>query len=201
VVAHKPHEPTWWKRAGRSCEASFHDALSFSWDFEEVTMKVADLMTRSVSHVRADEPLSAAAKLMWDCDCGALPVLDASGRVVGMITDRDICMATWTQNRAPASISVSDAMSRQLHFCSPDQTLALAEELMRSKQIRRIPVLDSNQCLEGILSLADIARRTERASGPASRELAPDGIASTLARICQPPQNASASPALRANRA
>src|SRR5687768_2334487 len=118
-------------------------------------MKVTDLMTRKVACVRADEPLSSAAKLMWDCDCGAVPVIDGSDRVVGMITDRDICMATWSRDQAPSGISVHQAMSEELHQCSPDASVATAEGLMRSKQIRRIPVVDENQRLAGILSLAD----------------------------------------------
>ena len=157
-------------------------------------MKVADLMTQKVACVRADEPLSSAARLMWDCDCGAVPVIDGTDRVVGMITDRDICMATWSRDQAPSGISVDQAMSEELHQCSPDASVATAENLMRSKQVRRIPVVDENQHLAGILSLADIARSDAIAgTRAASAKRQPDEIAATLARICQPPAAVAAS--------
>ena len=81
-------------------------------------MTVADLMTKNVAHVGTDDKLSYAAQLLWDRDCGALPVLRADGRVVGMITDRDICMAAWSRGLAPDAITVADAMSTQLVGCS-----------------------------------------------------------------------------------
>src|SRR5947207_101157 len=118
--------------------------------------RISDVMSRNVRAVRRDEPLSRAAKLMWDADCGAVPVLDGSGEVVGMITDRDICMATWSQNRSPTMISIASVMSRDLCYRSPDEDLAKASELMRSRCVRRMPILDANHHLAGILSLADL---------------------------------------------
>ena len=154
-------------------------------------MRVSDLMTTNVAAVRAHEPLSAAARMMWDCDCGAVPVLASdSKRVIGMLTDRDICMATWSKDRAPSTIRAEDAMSRQVFGCSPTDSLLSAETLMRSKKIRRIPVIDSNQELVGILSLADIVRQAGRVGTAGTRaatsDLAPHEITSTLADICQP---------------
>jgi CBS domain-containing protein len=155
---------------------------------EEVTMKVRDLMTTSVASVRSREPLSAAARLMWDCDCGAVPVTEEdSDRIIGMITDRDICIASWSKDRAPSSIPIAEAMSRELFHCTPEQSLSSAEMLMRSRKIRRIPVLDGHQRLVGILSLADIVTRSQHAGmRPAASELVATEIAATLANICQP---------------
>ena len=150
-------------------------------------MKVSDVMTKNVVSVRADEPLSNAAKLMWDCDCGAIPVIGEGDRVVSVITDRDICMATWFNNLPPSALRVSDAMSRSLYGTSPDDSLAYAEGLMRSKQIRRVPVIDAEQRLLGILSLADIVRQGSRAEGKRQSELGPEQITITLARIVEPP--------------
>jgi CBS domain-containing protein len=150
-------------------------------------MRVSDVMTRRVACVRADESCSAAVQFMWDCDCGALPVLSESGdRVVGMITDRDICMAAWSKGRAPSEIPVADAMSRELFACAESDGVGLAENLMRSRQIRRVPVLDAEQRLAGIISLADIARQSEHQIGrPAATEVAPREVAQTLASICR----------------
>ena len=149
-------------------------------------MKVRDLMTKKVVTVREFDPLSVAARLMWECDCGSIPVLDQSGeRVVGMITDRDICMATWTKDRSPSSILIQEANSREIFACEPEDNIATAEALMRSKQVRRVPVLDRDKKLIGILSLADIAMASKRSGMHASAgELA--DIAVTLENICSP---------------
>jgi CBS domain-containing protein len=149
-------------------------------------MLVSELMTRKTSSVRGDQTLADAAQLMWDCDCGALPVVDDEGaRVIGMLTDRDICMATWSNGAQPAAISVRAAMSQNLVHCSDKDSIARAEQIMQSNQVRRLPVLDAEQRLIGILSLADIARATERA------KIVPDGagngLAATLAGICRAP--------------
>jgi CBS domain-containing protein len=151
-------------------------------------MKVRSVMTASVASVRKDESLSTAAKLMWDCDCGSIPVKDEAGeQVVGMITDRDICMATWSRDCAPSVIAVSDAMSPELYFSAPDESVASAERLMRARKIRRVPVLDGDRRLVGILSLADIANESRRAGlRPDGSEVAPAEIAGTLADICEP---------------
>jgi CBS domain-containing protein len=149
-------------------------------------MLVAELMTRNTFSVRAGQTLADAAQLMWDCDCGALPVVEDNGnRVVGMLTDRDICMATWSRGAPPGNISVSEVMSQNLVYCSGSDSIGRAEQIMQSSQVRRLPVLDGDQRLIGILSLADIARATERA------KIVPDGsgngLAATLAGICRAP--------------
>jgi CBS domain-containing protein len=150
-------------------------------------------MTKSVRYVRRNEALSAAAKIMWDCDCGTVPVLEETGeRVVGMITDRDICMATWSRDAAPSSIPVSNAMSKDLYYCSSSDDITTAETLMRSQQIRRLPILDSSKRLVGILSLADVARRTARPGARgADADIRPDELALMLADISQPPGSAA----------
>jgi CBS domain-containing protein len=168
--------------------------MSRSEGSREESMKVSELMSKDVASVRSDEPLSAPARLMWDCDCGAVPVIEASGdRVVGMITDRDICMACWSRDCPPSGIRVSDAMSRQLHHCAPEDTLTSAERLMRSQQVRRLPVLDPERRLLGILSLADIARQSQGGNGrKLGPDLAPEEVASTLAGISERPPPATA---------
>ena len=150
-------------------------------------MRVSDVMTKDVACVREDERCSAAVRLMWDCDCGAVPVLSQSGdRVIGMITDRDICIATWSKSAAPDDVRVAEAMSRELFACSENDGVGLAENLMRSRQVRRIPVLDAQQRLVGIVSLADVAQASENKMGrPGSSEVAPDEVAQTLASICR----------------
>ena len=149
-------------------------------------MKIRDLMTKQVASVRAGDSAAVAARLMWDCDCGAVPVLDDDRRAIAMITDRDICMAALMRDRAPSAIQVSEAMSPDLQCCGPDDNVSAAEQLMRAHQIRRIPVVDRERRLLGMLSLADIVRVTDR-KGRGAREVAPEEVASTLADICASP--------------
>jgi CBS domain-containing protein len=149
-------------------------------------MRVMDLMCKSPVNCKTSDSLSAAAKLMWDCDCGAVPVVEDGGSVKGMITDRDICMACFTQDKSPASILVSEAMSDALFFCSPESSVAEAERIMRSNQVRRLPVLDRRRHLVGILSLADIAREAERERSQGKRDIAPEELIDVLGDICQP---------------
>jgi CBS-domain-containing membrane protein len=150
-------------------------------------MKVADVMTRNVASVRRNETCGAAVQRMWDYDCGALPVLDDEGAVVGMLTDRDVCISAWMQARPPQEIFVSEAMSPGLYSCSAGDSIVDVESVMQAKQVRRLPVLDGRGRLEGIVSLADIARRGVQArGGPEAHEITQDEIAATLATICEP---------------
>jgi CBS domain-containing protein len=154
-------------------------------------LEVADLMTRNAVAVRASESLSTAAKLMWDYDCGAIPVIeDASERVVGMVTDRDICMATWSRNLAPNSIAAADAMSSGLVYCGASDSIEAAEGIMRSRKVRRLPVLDSDGKLIGILSVTDIARvARQRSAARPGFDISPEQVVDTLNVITTGPLN------------
>jgi CBS domain-containing protein len=161
-------------------------------------MRVADVMTKEVACCTSTDPASVPARLMWECDCGSVPVVDPqTRRTVGMITDRDICMATWMQDRPPSAVQVWEVMSRGLHACAADDSIAEAERIMRSEQIRRLPVLDSNDRLIGILSLADIVRASERERTRPRREVAPEEVTSTLGQICQPRNNGKSAESAR----
>jgi CBS domain-containing protein len=154
-------------------------------------MIVEDLMTWKAASVHPEQTLDSAAQLMWDCDCGAVPVVDEDARVVGIVTDRDICMATWSRGRAPGRISVAEVMSRGIFCCRPEDSIFGAEALMRANQIRRLPVVDRERRLVGILSLADIARAAEAAPKfGMDRDASGDGLATTLAGICRSPLQA-----------
>jgi CBS domain-containing protein len=154
-------------------------------------MRVADLMTKSAMSCKLDDSLSTAAKLMWDCDCGAVPVVDGSNSVKGMITDRDICMACFTKDQSPSSIKVYEAFSGKLYACSQDSSIQDAAATMRFNKVRRLPVLDGEKRLVGILSLADIAREVERERKLGRRDVSADEIVDVLGSISQP-QSSSA---------
>jgi CBS domain-containing protein len=173
--------------------AAFLSILSLASEANrtEGTMNVQELMTREVASCQAADPCSAAAKLMWDHDCGSIPVLGEDGRLAGIITDRDICMAAWMRDRSPAQIEIGSVMSRDLHVCTPTDTVAASERLMRANQIRRLPVVDRDRRLLGILSTADIVRGTKDGRGGTKR--VSEEVAATLAAICQPRADSGAS--------
>jgi CBS domain-containing protein len=123
-------------------------------------MRVGELMQKDVGSCRATDTMNDAARIMWERDCGFVPVVadDGSGRVVGVVTDRDLCMASYTRGKSLHDLRVSEGMSSDVRSCSPNDSLGSAQAEMRNGRVRRLPVLDASGQLLGILSLADIAR-------------------------------------------
>jgi CBS domain-containing protein len=142
-------------------------------------------MNREVETCRADDSLAVAARKMWNRDIGCLPVLGVKGHLVGVVTDRDICMSGYTQGRPLTEIPVSVAMSRELHTCREDDALIEAEEIMRAKQVRRLPVLGAHGGLVGMISLSDLVRALEP-SGRRRQQLSAEEVSATLAAVCEP---------------
>jgi CBS domain-containing protein len=144
-------------------------------------MQVKELMSKPVVTCRATDALDDAARLMWERDCGALPVVGGDGRVVGMITDRDVCMGAFTQGRALREIPVSVAMVPHAFTCRADDSVQFAEALMADKKVRRLPVVDDEGRPLGLLSLDDLAQVAVPGGDSAARELA-----TTLGAIGEP---------------
>ena len=171
---------------------AFRDFSVRSQDGGPSKAPVHDIMRVRVYSCSPTDTLHRAAQIMWEKDCGCLPVIDDVHRVRAVITDRDICMAALTQGVALAETSVSSAMSGSLTVCSPDDSLSSVEDLMRAQQIRRVPVVDANGVLIGMISLGDIARylRPRILQAPASvaqlLETLP-GISEPRARASVPP--------------
>jgi len=133
-------------------------------------MKVQDIMTSDVQCVGPDANLAAAAKMMWDSDCGALPVLNVQGQVVGMITDRDICMASATKNKPASDITVWETVSGKVHTCRLSDDVRTALDIMKREKVRRLPVVDEDGVLQGIVAMNDfvlLAGETKGGKGPA----------------------------------
>ena len=128
-------------------------------------MKVQMKMTTPARTCIPTDTLARAAQLMWESDCGSLPVVDVAGAPIGMVTDRDICMAAYTQGERLDAISVRVAMSRSLYTCFMTDTLATAEATMRLHQVRRLPVIDDDGRLAGIVSLGDLVRNAHETTG------------------------------------
>lgn len=151
-------------------------------------MRVEELMTKSIRTCRPDDTLSQAAQIMWEADCGAVPVVssDGEGRAVGIITDRDVCMAGYTRGRSLQEMRVREAMTKDLRCCRPSDLLAEAEASMRSAQVRRLPVVDESGHLVGLISLADLAREAAQERGSKRPAIREEEVGDTLASICEP---------------
>jgi CBS domain-containing protein len=121
-------------------------------------VKVQSIMTTVVFACRPDDSLEEAARLLWEHDCGSLPVLDASGLVSSVITDRDICMGAYTSGRPLSELKVSSAMSSRLITCQPGEDIEEAARKMCEHALRRLPVVDARGALQGILSINDVVR-------------------------------------------
>lgn len=154
-------------------------------------MKIEQLMTRPPQSCEPNDCLEAAARIMWENDCGCVPVCipDGDGRPhpIAMITDRDIAMATYTQGRAPREITVRTAMSQDLATATPADTVADAIRIMRTKRVHRLPIVDAEGCLVGILSLSDVAQVTAGSAKAAGVSTATVGQA---AQVISAPRNA-----------
>ena len=144
-------------------------------------MRVAQVMSKEVVTCRPGESLARAAQLMWDRDIGCVPVIDGAGHVVGIVTDRDACMAAYTRGQPLQAIPVDVAMARDVQACRPDDEIADVEKRMATAQIRRMPVIDDRGHPVGMLSLNDLARAASLKAGIPAGELT-----STLAAICSP---------------
>ena len=142
-------------------------------------MKVRDLMTSDVEACRPDTDLAAVARMMWDRDCGFIPVVDAAGVLCGVVTDRDICIASATRRVLPEYMSARQVMTHPVHACLPDDDAGDALTVMKQYKVRRIPVIDSNGTVKGVISMNDIVLASYQGLGPDSKE-----IVSALAAIC-----------------
>jgi CBS domain-containing protein len=151
---------------------------------------VRQLMSQPVITCRRTDSLNHAARLMWEHNCGVLPVVDDGGHLVGIVTDRDICMASYTQGKTLHGLIVHTAMAQKVHACHRDDAIEVPEKLMSEHQVRRIPVVDDAYRPVGVISITDIAlAMPPRAEGGMAAE-----VAQTLAAICEPRGRAIARP-------
>lgn len=126
-------------------------------------MRIQDLMTWDPESCTPHHDLSHAAMIMWRRDCGIVPVVESgTNRLVGVVTDRDICMATATKGRSPAAITVGEVMSKDPVSCVAGDELKTAIRKMEEAQVRRIPVIDTQGNLRGIVTMNDLALHAEK---------------------------------------
>jgi len=141
-------------------------------------MFVQDVMVKNVKVCRPDENLATVAGRLWDERCGALPVVDEYGRVLSMITDRDICIALGTRDVKASTVTVADVSLPRVFTCGRDEEVHHALRTMVSQNVRRLPVVDALDRLEGILSVDDLVRLSEKYPGEAI--IAPEELAAAM---------------------
>ena len=149
-------------------------------------MKVEQIMSRPALTCGVGDPATRAVQLMWDADIGCVILVDSEERIAGVITDRDVCMAAFLRGVPLCEITVGEVMTRNVATVRPDDRLGLAEALMRSKRVRRLPVVDAKARVVGLLSLNDVARVAQLQRGRRVPEVAGDEVIATLGAICEP---------------
>lgn len=152
-------------------------------------MKVKEIMTPNATAIWLTESLADAAQMMWENDCGALPIIKDGRKVIGMITDRDICMATAMRNANPSGVSVEEVMTGLVYSLNPEDEIDDALKAMQEHKIRRLPVINAEGELEGILSMNDVVLNATETGD----SIAYGDVVKTYQAICQHAAPATAS--------
>lgn len=147
-------------------------------------MKVKEVMTPNPTAIWLTESLADAAHLMWENDCGVLPVIKDGRKVIGLITDRDICMATAIKQATPSEISVEEVMTGQVYSVTSEDDVVEALQAMQEHKIRRLPVVTADGELEGILSMNDIVLKASEPNGEEA-QIDYGDVVKTYQAICQ----------------
>jgi len=147
-------------------------------------MLVESLMTRDVEVCRPDSTLADAAAVMWRRDCGVVPVTEEGGELVGVVTDRDICMALSMRGQRAGDVRVAEVMTRGVEVCTPVDDVREALEAMARRQVRRLPVVDSRGHLVGLLSVNDVIRHTRK--GKSKKRVSRRAMLAALRAVCAP---------------
>jgi CBS domain-containing protein len=139
-------------------------------------MKVKEVMMGTPYHIPLDANLGIATELMWKGNCGFLPVVDAEKKVCGVITDRDICVALGTRNQTAGQVLVEEVVQRRVFACNPEDDIHVALQTMREGHVRRLPVVDYNGNLAGVVSMDDLLFRAEPDRAGREPELSADEV-------------------------
>lgn len=156
-------------------------------------MKIKDWMSKPAVSCGPGATLEEAARLMWEGDLGIVPVIGSGGELVGILTDRDACMGSYIRGRALNAVRVSETMSRDVCSCRASESIEQALFRMRERQVRRLPVVDEENRLIGVLSMNDIVRGIARLSAGTLRSDLAGLLVETMASICTPRQGELAS--------
>jgi CBS domain-containing protein len=143
-------------------------------------MKVKDVMMRTPASCTPETNLGAVVETLWNRNCGILPVVNAQQKVIGVVTDRDVCIALGTRNRLAGEIIVREVASGNVFTCRPDDDVRDALTTMAHAKVRRLPVVNADGKLEGILSMDDVVAHSEAKVPGKTTELSDDDVVDTL---------------------
>ena len=146
-------------------------------------MLVEQLMSFSPATCHADEPMERAAQIFWEQDCGCVPVVDDEAHVIGIITDRDVCMAAYTSGLRLREMPIRSAMATAVHTCHSTDSIEHAERIMRHNRVRRLPVVDDRNQIVGVLSLHDIAQEAAKERHHRNAAVTDAEVAETLSAV------------------
>lgn len=151
-------------------------------------MQVSEIMTRDVASCVETDTLAEAVRLMAELDCGCIPVTAdrTSRRVIGIVTDRDVCLTSYRLEKPLAELCVRDSMTQPVRTCSPEASASEAEYVMRDARVRRLPVVDEDGSMVGIVSLTDLAREAQHERKLQRPDVTRLEIGAALAEICTP---------------
>lgn len=124
-------------------------------------MRVKELMTSNAKTCGEDTDLATVANIMWVGDCGIVPVVNEARRLVGVVTDRDICIASATRAQSPANIRARDVMARDVSTCRQDDDVRTALAVLKDRRVRRLPVINGEEQVIGLLSISDLVARAD----------------------------------------
>lgn len=143
-------------------------------------------MTHDPQCQRPDDDLATVANVMWDLDCGCVPIVGDGHRIAGMITDRDIAMAALMNGKPLHELRVSNVMAKEIVTAKVGDSLSTIQSIMRKSKVRRLPVVDADRKVVGIVSLHDIARAAMRARRSFFPSVSMKEVAMTLSEITEP---------------
>jgi len=146
-------------------------------------MKVRDVMTGPAICCRPGTNVGAAVELLWRHNCGILPVVGPDNRLMSVVTDRDICIAMGTRNRLPGDVTIGEIATTNVFTCKPDDEIHEALGTMAEEQVRRLPVVNNEGALQGVLSMDDIITHGDLNKWEGCCELSGDEIIRSLKRL------------------
>jgi len=149
-------------------------------------MRVQEVMMGSPAVCGPETNLGAAVEIMWNRNCGILPIVNAEQKVIGVVTDRDLCIALGTRNRLPAEITVGQVTRGAIYSCQAGDDIHTALETMAREKVRRLVVLNAHGEVEGILSMDDVVLHALPAIAGARMELSQPEVVETLRKVYEP---------------
>ncbi len=146
-------------------------------------MKVRELMTTNIGFCGPRTNAGALADILWTRDCGAAPIVDEQERLLGIVTDRDLCIALGTRNCRAQDLFADEVMTKDVSTCSPEDDVLVALRIMQNRKVRRVPVVDGDRRLLGLLSIYDVIQKAARGNG--SAPFSAGAVVSAMAHIAE----------------